>query len=126
MHRSYPVLLLAASTCLAIIVSVSAYASDEAGKACGADYQKFCAGVKPGEGRIGRCLMQHRQDLSNACQSYLTKVTQTLVHEFVAACQHDVVQYCRKVKPGEGRVLNCLKDQHDSLSSACQQLLHKL
>jgi hypothetical protein len=36
-------------------------------KACAEDAKKLCSGVKPGEGRIARCLRQHAQELSPGC-----------------------------------------------------------
>ena len=37
-------------------------------KACKEDVQKFCADVKPGEGRLGTCLKTHENALSPACK----------------------------------------------------------
>jgi hypothetical protein len=41
--------------------------------ACKADYEKFCAGVKQGGGRIIDCLNSHMGDLTTACQEALPK-----------------------------------------------------
>jgi hypothetical protein len=41
--------------------------------ACKADYEKFCAGVKQGGGRIIDCLNSHKGDLTTACQEALPK-----------------------------------------------------
>lgn len=38
---------------------------------CGGDFQKFCAGVRPGGGRGIACLRDHAKDLSPSCQSAL-------------------------------------------------------
>jgi len=38
-------------------------------RGCRADAEKFCKGVKPGEGRILRCLEPHRAELSPGCAS---------------------------------------------------------
>jgi hypothetical protein len=38
-------------------------------RACRADAEKFCKGVKRGEGRILRCLQPHRAELSPGCAS---------------------------------------------------------
>ena len=122
MLRTIPFIVLIAGLSLPVLAN----AGDEAGQACGADYQKFCAEVQPGEGRIGRCLMQHKQELSGSCQQFLARTAQTLIQQFVAACQDDVTQYCKNVQPGEGRVLNCLREQHEAISPACQQLIKKL
>jgi hypothetical protein len=40
-------------------------------KACKPDAQKFCNNVKPGKGRIYRCLKQHEAELSANCQDHV-------------------------------------------------------
>lgn len=43
--------------------------------ACILDARKFCADVKPGEGRITECLRQHKKQLSADCRVLLGLVT---------------------------------------------------
>ena len=43
-------------------------------QACRADFQKFCADVRPGSGRVAQCLLAHRDGLSPACRDALVKV----------------------------------------------------
>ena len=43
------------------------------GKACHADVEKFCQGVKPGEGRIIACLKNNSSKLSSECAEMLAK-----------------------------------------------------
>src|SRR3954470_17459252 len=54
------VLLLAASAANAAEAMVIA-------KACGADIDRFCQGVPPGEGRIKACVKAHVMELSAPC-----------------------------------------------------------
>jgi len=42
--------------------------------ACRADFQKFCADVHPGSGRVAQCLLAHKSALSPACRDSLSKV----------------------------------------------------
>ena len=37
--------------------------------ACGADVQKFCAGIERAKGAMRTCLDQHQNELSAACQT---------------------------------------------------------
>jgi Cysteine rich repeat len=58
------------------LFAVAAYAQEAppaptVRQACQADVQKFCAGVKPGGGRIRDCIAEHRDDLSQACRDAL-------------------------------------------------------
>ncbi|WP_027574189.1 cysteine rich repeat-containing protein [Bradyrhizobium sp. WSM1743] len=57
---------------IALIVAfsggVSAQSSDPRG-ACKADYDKFCAGIAPGGGRVVACLNGKRDQLSAACKT---------------------------------------------------------
>lgn len=45
-------------------------ASAEGQNPCLADQQKFCAGVRPGEGRLLKCLKDHDSELSDACRQW--------------------------------------------------------
>lgn len=99
-------------------------AAAEANKACAADIQKFCAKETTGGGHLGRCIMQHREEFSAPCQEFMQKV-QTQVKSFYEACKNDLKQYCSEVKPGQGHMLGCLREHHDSLSSTCQQIFDK-
>jgi len=38
-------------------------------KSCRADYQKFCATVLPGEGRVLACIRQNWSDVSPGCRA---------------------------------------------------------
>jgi hypothetical protein len=39
--------------------------------ACKADFEKFCAGTKPGGGRIIACLNKQRAQISEACRNVI-------------------------------------------------------
>jgi Cysteine rich repeat len=43
----------------------------EALKACEADIKTYCANVERGEGRIGKCLKQNQEKLSEPCKTQL-------------------------------------------------------
>jgi hypothetical protein len=50
--------------------AASAQSSDTRG-ACKADYDKFCAGIVPGGGKIIACLNAKRDQLSATCKAAL-------------------------------------------------------
>ena len=52
-----------------LIATSAAHAQTAAEQAaCKADYEKFCASVMPGGGRIVKCLNEHLAELSPQCQ----------------------------------------------------------
>jgi len=52
-----------------LIATSTAHAQTAAEQAaCKADYEKFCASVMPGGGRIVKCLNEHLSELSPQCQ----------------------------------------------------------
>jgi hypothetical protein len=55
---------------IALSGSALAQTADSHG-ACKADYDKFCAGVAPGGGRIVACLSKQRDQLSDSCKKAL-------------------------------------------------------
>jgi len=111
---------------LSLLFNINISMADEGGKACGVDYKKFCANVKPGDGRIGKCLMQHKDEISQPCRSFFQQATKNLMNEFVAACQTDVANNCKGVQSGEGRILNCLRDHNKNISNDCKVVIKKL
>ncbi|RAH98957.1 hypothetical protein DLJ53_25340 [Acuticoccus sediminis] len=43
-------------------------------KACKDDYKRYCTGVEPGDGRIARCMAEHRESLSDQCRTTVRNV----------------------------------------------------
>ncbi|HEY5993626.1 MAG TPA: cysteine rich repeat-containing protein [Gallionellaceae bacterium] len=103
--------------CLALSAGVMA---KEANKPCAEDAQKFCKGVEPGEGRIVKCMKQHENELSPACKGKIAEFKEE-AKEFHEACREDVQKQCKDVKPGEGRIVQCLKAHQAQLSPACRE-----
>ena len=48
---------------------------EEAKHICSKDIEKFCAGVKPGGGRLLKCLKPHMDELTPACREELQSFT---------------------------------------------------
>ena len=61
---------------LFVLVSGFAYAQVPADKdrPCKANREQFCGDVKPGQGRIIKCLKAHEKDLSPACKEKLAEM----------------------------------------------------
>lgn len=87
--------------------------------ACRADAEKLCKDVRPGDGRMARCLKQHEASVSPACKDAMARARQKM-QALREACRGDAKQYCRGVKSGHGRMLTCLKQNEAKLSEGCR------
>ena len=45
------------------------------------------------------------------------------IKELQRACQDDIRKFCKKVKPGEGRIPRCLREHQKELSGDCRKAL---
>jgi hypothetical protein len=90
--------------------------------ACKDDVIQFCKDVKPGGGRLSKCLKEHEGELSVACRESIAAAKAKLqgAHE---ACADDVQKFCAEVNPGGGRVLRCLRENQKELSPECRERL---
>ena len=86
----------------------------EFAEACKPDAEKLCKGVQPGQGRIARCLVEHKDQLSAGCRE---KIAQA---ESKHPCMKDIETLCKGVQPGEGRIAQCLKQHEAELSAECK------
>ena len=89
---------------------------------CADDLAKFCKDVKPGGGRLERCLKEHEKDLSPECKASIG-AARAKAKEAHDACANDVQKFCKDVKPGEGRLVKCLKENEKQLSPECRDKL---
>ncbi len=90
---------------------------------CVADLQKFCAGVQKGQGRLGQCLKQNEAKLEPSCKAKLQQRQdqgRARMKQVHASCKAEVKQFCAATKPGQGRVLQCLKQNEGQLGAACK------
>jgi hypothetical protein len=98
-------------------------------KGCGAEIQNFCSQVTQGEGRLLACFYAHEDKLSGQCQYALYDASAQLERavsalNYVAGqCQDDITAYCASVQLGEGRVVECLNSNSESVSAACKQAM---
>lgn len=87
---------------------------------CKEDAKKLCGDIKPGQGRVMRCMHEKESQLSPACAEHL-KQAQAEHRERAEACRDDRKKFCGDVKPGQGRVAACMKQHEAELSAACKK-----
>jgi hypothetical protein len=90
---------------------------------CAADVEQFCHDVKVGGGRVQDCLRQNDARLSPSCKERRSAAEASFrerVRTFGVACGRDAQRLCSEVRPGRGRIVQCLGRQQDDLSDACQ------
>ena len=94
-------------------------AAKKGDRVCAEDAKKLCSGVRPGGGRVYKCLTDHDADLAPACRERLA-AAKARYDEFVAACKDDAGKYCKGIPAGAGRILSCLKGREADLAPACK------
>lgn len=111
--------IIIAGTSALLGVSGAALAQG-AKQACAGDIQKYCAGIEQGEGRIAKCLREHKTQLTPGCSEGMQAATKQM-KEVVMACEDDVHQYCAGAAPGTTK--DCLKTNFRKLSRGCKREL---
>ena len=85
---------------------------------CDNDLLRFCSGVRPGGGRLIRCLSAHTAELSDACVNVIA--TAGAGGRLRAACGNDLKRLCPGVQAGDGRLVQCLLAHNPEVSTACK------
>lgn len=85
---------------------------------CAEDAKKFCGDVKPGGGRVVKCMKSHEAELSPACQAEMKRAEER-IEQVKQECKADAQKFCKGIKPGGGRILSCLKSHEAELAPAC-------
>lgn len=94
---------------------------------CEAEIEQICPDSLDGSDRT-RCLKQRAKQLPPLCQSQLRERFVKWKEDrnrLKAACDADVKQFCRAVKPGDGQILQCLQSHGQEVSDRCYQALPK-
>ena len=115
------VAVLAGIFCLAITAGASA---QQNAKPCAEDAANLCQGIQPGGGRVAKCLKEHSGELSQACKKNIAKAKRKAA-KLKQACKQDAQTLCEGVKPGGGRIVQCLKQHQDGLTAECREAMAK-
>jgi hypothetical protein len=63
-------------------------------------------------------MKRHESDLSPACQDQMKKAEERL-EQVKEECKADAQKFCKGIRPGQGRILACLKSHQSELAPAC-------
>jgi hypothetical protein len=127
-------LAVAVGLCLLVLIAGSALAEEKGlietvADGCKQDIETYCKGVKPGEGRILACLYAYQDKLSSRCEYALYDAAAQLERAIAALtylaneCKGDLKAYCSDVKPGEGRLIDCIDKNMSKVSDRCKQAI---
>jgi len=96
---------------------------------CEKEIKTYCKDVKPGEGRVLACLYAFSDKLSSRCEyalydaaAQLERAVQALTY-VANECGDDLKANCAGIKPGEGRLLQCIDKNEAKVSKRCKQAL---
>ncbi len=114
------IVIATVTPCITLLGGTGAFAQGVG--ACAGDIENFCQGVQPGGGRMAKCLIQHKEQLSPGCKIRIAEIAEQLkeVHQ---ACEDDIMAFCGGVKPGGGRIAQCLKANRPWLSTECKMAI---
>ncbi|HEY7746086.1 MAG TPA: cysteine rich repeat-containing protein [Desulfuromonadales bacterium] len=132
------------SVLLVLFASVQAFAAEDpvkkAAKAametfvqgCETEITTYCKDVSPGEGRILACLFAFQDKLSPKCEyalydsaSQLDRALNAITYA-VNECRDDLKSYCADIKPGEGRLRDCLEKNEEKVSARCKTAIKEI
>ena len=129
--RRFGICLLTLGAILLFVTPVMAQQSlvDTVVNGCKAELEKYCSSVTPGEGRVLACLYAYGDKLSGRCEyalydaaAQLERVVAALAY-LANECRDDLKAYCSDVKPGEGRLIQCIDKNMGKVSSRCKQAI---
>jgi hypothetical protein len=98
-------------------------------KGCDKELTTYCKDVTPGEGRVLACLYAHSDKLSGQCEYALYDASAQLERALNALsyaaneCREDLTKFCSDIKPGGGRLLQCIDKNDAKVSKRCKQAL---
>jgi len=98
-------------------------------KGCEKELKTYCKEVTPGDGRGLACLYAFSDKLSGQCEYALYDAAAQLERALSALtyvaneCRDDLTKYCANIKPGGGRLLQCLDKNDAKVTKRCKQAL---
>ena len=111
------------------VVSAQQKLIESVSKGCEKELKTYCKDVTPGEGRVLACLYAHEDKLSGPCEYALYDAAAQLERALNALsyaaneCRDDLTKFCSDIKPGGGRLMQCIDKNDANVSKRCKQAL---
>ena len=111
------------------VVSAQQTLVESVAKGCDKELKTYCKDVTMGEGRGLACLYAYSDKLSAQCEYALYDASVQLERAInalsyaVNECRDDLTKFCSNIKPGEGRLLQCLDMNDAKVTARCKQAL---
>ncbi|MBI3552542.1 MAG: hypothetical protein HY077_08480 [Elusimicrobia bacterium] len=98
---------------------------EEGAQACKDDKVKFCGDAEAGGGGIMKCMMEHKDELSDKCRAFMAKKKAQMkdggkMAAMQAACRDDKEKLCGDAEAGGGGIIQCMMEHKDELSEKCR------
>jgi hypothetical protein len=107
--------------CMALALTAQAQVAGP----CAETIAKYCGDVAPGEGRLMKCLDDHRDDQSIFCKDWIAEQQKSL-KELNQACFEEIAKLCRFDPPDSVRIFRCLEDNSVGLKLDCRAKLREI
>ena len=125
MTRTTRVGATAALTVAVMLFAGSALAQRPSAE-CRTEIEKLCAGLKPGDGKYGQCVIDHKADLSDPCKKYAdAAAARKRDIAQIPACTADAEKLCPGTKPVLNAIVKCLRTHQGDLSAQCKDEIGK-
>ena len=93
-------------------------------RGCEGDIRKHCSELGQNATKVFMCLVAYEEQLSPTCRKGVLEAAMSIkagseaIDYSLRACETDVDAYCRNVRPGDGRVVGCIKANESRVSKA--------
>ena len=92
---------------------------------CDEDIKKYCDGLGSNSNKVTLCLTAYEDQLSMQCKRSIVEAAMAMkmgaaaIQYSARACEADADKHCLDVKPGEGRLVSCIKANESKVSKEC-------
>jgi hypothetical protein len=113
------------TTVVIAILVLSLPALAQVGGPCAETITKYCKDVIPGDGRVMKCLNDHRDDQSIACKDWIED-QQKRLKGLNEACYEEISVLCKNYPPEGVLIFQCLLSSYSALKLDCREKIREI